>query len=96
MAAADRDVGDGVELGATFTKPNGELDDTTVEAFVMDPTGNVTPKTPTRLELGKYQVAFTLTMPGVWHWRITGTGNIEASTEGSITVRERRVPDVQA
>ena len=88
-----RDVGDSATLVAAFTDLDGNpRSPTSVVCRVLAPDGSVTTLPTTSAGVGDARAVLVLDAPGVWHWRISGEGAVQATTEGAIVVRSRRVP----
>lgn len=86
-------IGSVPEVTASF-KVNESLEDpTSVVATVESPTGTESNPTATRLAKGVYLVAFTVTEPGLWHYRITGDAPAEGAVEGDLLVADSQVLD---
>lgn len=91
------DIGDVVRLTATFTDTGGTAaDPSSVKFYYEDPSGNFSTETSTgnivNSAVGTYYVDLTLDESGVWEYRVSSTGTIQASEEGYFVARARRVP----
>lgn len=70
------------------------VDPETVVCTVRSPAGTNTEPEVTKAESGVYTAEFELTESGVsglWHYAFDGTGGSQASAEGTIRVRRRKV-----
>jgi len=92
---AEYDIGDGIELSATF-KLSGVPTDTTAVLKVLKPSGTVsTPALSNTPGSGIYKATVipAVNEHGTWWYRFSGTGTVQATTEKSFTVKRRKVPD---
>lgn len=81
-------VGDLVTFTAAFAAvaTNAAVNPTTVVITVRDPNGNPTTPVVSNPSLGVYQAQETITIPGLWQWKATGTGAAVAQGWASFTV----------
>lgn len=81
------DVGDVAVLTATFTTPANApaTPDAVTGTFTRpDKTTGTLVVTPTPGSPGVYTAPLDLTAPGVWSWRIAGTGAAKAAETGRL------------
>lgn len=87
------DLGDVVELEATFTDDDGELaDPTTITLKIKDPSANVTTLTYaaaelTRESMGVYYYNLTIDEAGMWYYRWISTGTPATAEEACFYCR---------
>lgn len=86
------DLNDTGSPTVTFTVDGTLTDPTTVTLTVRKPSGTTTSYTyaaaaVSRISLGVYRKNLTLDERGVWLFTFTGTGDCQASAEGTVTVR---------
>jgi hypothetical protein len=81
-------VGDQVLLTAACAVAATGLavDPTTVVITVKDPSGTVSTPAVTHPSTGVYQAAISITLPGMWQWKATGTGAAQAQNWTSFSV----------
>lgn len=83
------------ELAATFTNEDDELTDpTTVSLSVLPPDGDQDDYTGGQIDnpsVGLYTMVLLLDQPGRWHWRFTGTGDVEQVKDGYLIVKRSKL-----
>lgn len=85
---ASYDVGDLIPLTFTFRNPAGTLTNpTTVTLSIRDPAGTTTTPTPVNASTGVYTHDLTPNLPGLWEYRIVGTGAVAEAGEGALWAR---------
>jgi hypothetical protein len=100
MALEEYEIGDAVELYATFLNASAAAADPTDVTFTtVDPAGAETTYTwtggsggssadgVTRSGVGAYAKIVTPTVAGVWHYRRRGTGAVITADQGYFLVR---------
>ena len=96
--ASTYDVGDIVRLSATYTDTGGTPANPTTVFFVYErPSGSFSTETSTGVNVanptvGSFHLDIDIDEPGLWEYRVTSAGSIQASTEDYFVVRARRVP----
>lgn len=88
------DIGDLVQVTATFKNAAGApTDPTTVACEVRDPAGNTTTPPTSKASTGVYtaNVDLTAAKAGVWWYRFVGTGACQAAEEASFYVEASNV-----
>lgn len=90
------DIGDAVRFNANFKNSAGADTDPTVVVFkVKDPSGNAATYTyggtgsntlAVKDNTGDYHVDVTLDESGIWHYRWSGTGVLDAAEEAKLRV----------
>ncbi|MGD0387032.1 MAG: hypothetical protein ABSB73_12980 [Solirubrobacteraceae bacterium] len=82
-------VGDLVQLTATFSVIAGgePVDPSAVQITVCDPDLNETTPFVSNPQVGVFTALVSVTLPGKWRWRATGTGAAQASADGLFIVR---------
>lgn len=96
MASTDYYEGQRVLIEAEFRLLGVPTDPTIVQVLARKPFGNVTvynyPAVElTRRDVGLYETAILVDAPGQWHFRITGTGVVDAVTEVDLDVLDSNV-----
>jgi hypothetical protein len=89
------DVGDRLRLRVTFTDLDGTpADPTTVECFLLSPSGIETSPTVTNdpTAVGAFYADVDITASGVWTYRFEGTGAVKASEEALLVVDSTSFP----
>jgi len=90
---ADFDIGNLVTVQATFSDKDDVPTDTTAVFKYKGPDDvTVTDNSPANTDTGTYESDVDLTEAGVWHWRWSGTGVVQAALEGYITVKPTQFP----
>lgn len=84
------DIGDQVQVQATFTDSAGTVTNTTVVLTVERPDGTVSTVSTTNPSTGVYRGTVTVDAEGHWHYRFGGSGTIIAAEVGEFYVRRRR------
>jgi len=98
MALA-HDLGDRIELRASFISASGAFADPTEVTYrVKSPDGDVTVytyggATVTKNAVGSYSVWITPTVSGDWAWRAEATGSVVNAVEGRFRVAASEVID---
>lgn len=87
------DIGDVVELTATFTDPgtNESVDPDEVTCTVLSPAGETSTPAVSGSD-GVYTAEVEPDADGEWRFAFDGTGENKASAEGRFSVRKRRIP----
>jgi hypothetical protein len=88
------DIASLVQLTGTFKNAAGTLTDpSAVTCTVRDPAGAVTTPAASRASAGVWTATVDLTgaTPGVWNYRFSGTGTVQAAEEGSFYVETSNV-----
>jgi hypothetical protein len=87
------DIGDVVELEASFSEDGVAVDPGTVSCTVQPPNGGkdaqLTPEVSG--SGGTYTTSIEITQSGTWHYAFDGTPPHKASEEGVFKVRARQV-----
>lgn len=96
MADTDYYEGQRVLLEAEFRLLGVPTDPTIVQVIARDPLGSSTvytyPATElTKRDTGLFETAILVNMPGQWHFRVIGTGVIDAVTESELNVLKSNV-----
>ena len=99
MKINTHDVGDLVELRATFTKADGvtKVDPTKVVCTVEHPDGFTETPAVTKVETGVYKATVEVTETTVdqpkvaWRYAFDGTGTFQASSELYFLARRREI-----
>jgi hypothetical protein len=92
------DIGDIVRLSASYTDTGGTPANPTTVAFVYErPSGSYSTETSTgpnvtNPSVGSFHLDVEIDEAGLWEYRVTSAGSIQASTEDYFIVRARRVP----
>jgi hypothetical protein len=84
----DIEVGDLVQLTAVFSNAaTGQaVSPTTVVITVRDPNGNLSTPAVQNPSTGVYQASVSITIPGMWQYKATGTGAAQAQEWDSFSV----------
>lgn len=92
-AATVYDIGDSVEMTASFTNSAGvAANPTTVVCSIKAPDGTVTNSTTvTNTGVGEYNAVIDPTSAGRHYYRFVGTGTLKAAEENVFIVREQKV-----
>lgn len=86
------DIGDLVNVTATFRDEDGELaDPDTVVLTVLKPDGMATTVEAGSTVTGIWTGEISPDAHGTWRYRFAGTGAVKAAGEGAFNVRRRRV-----
>lgn len=90
MAISSYDVGDLVQLTASFSVGGVATDPTSVVCTIISPLSVVTTLATTQDSTGNYHAQFDLTgaVAGIWTYRWEGTGAAQAAEEARFYVRE--------
>ena len=84
------DIDSVTTLSVSFdvTSNSSPVDPTTVSLVIKAPDGTVTTVTPTRISTGVYSYNLSLVEAGYYYYKFYGTGNLTASDDGTLFVRE--------
>jgi hypothetical protein len=87
------DIGDQVEIEATFTDPKTKalVEPASVICTVLDGKNETLTPEVTNTK-GIYSVSVGINAAGYWHYAFDGSGGYKASAERSFKVREQKVP----
>jgi hypothetical protein len=96
MASTDYYEGQRILVEAEFRLLGVPTDPTIVQVLARSPQGTVNVYTYPAVELtkrdvGLYETSILADVPGQWHFRVTGTGVIDAVTEVELNVLESGV-----
>ena len=80
-------LGATVELSGTFTVDAVGTDPTMTTLTVEAPDGVTSTPPVTDTGAGTWKATFVVDKPGLWHWRLVGTGTAAAIDEGVLYVR---------
>lgn len=96
MSSSDYYEGQRVLVETEFRLLGVPVDPTIVQVFAKNPLGSVNVFTYpavelTRRDTGLYETAILVDMGGQWHFRVVGTGVVDAVTEIDLDVLESKV-----
>lgn len=88
----EKDIGDAHRMRTTFKVGDTPTDPTTVSLIVTDPSGNQATYTYGAAEITKEGTGIfyrdeILDEAGEWHWRMVGTGTVDAVYQERLAVR---------
>lgn len=81
------DIGDVVRVTATFTVAGVATNPAAVTFRIKPPAGAPTAISGTQTATGTYTTDINATLPGIWYYRVEGTGAAQAAAEGSFHVQ---------
>lgn len=87
MTRKYRQVGDEPTITTTFTLNNTGTNPSTVTAHVISPLNATAAHAITASGNGIYYFKFYLALEGTYHWRVLGSGTVNAAVYGEIPVR---------
>jgi|SRR5215472_13686878 len=88
------DLGTAIVLTGNFADPTGKpADPGEVTVRILDPDGNESSMTPSKIDTGVYQVALDPDVPGVWFYRFEGTAPVDTAMEANFVVASSQFVD---
>lgn len=92
MNLEEFDIGDAVRMRATFTVGTTPTDPSTITLHVTDPSANIATYTYGAAQLIKESTGVfyrdeIVDEAGEWHWRMVGTGTVDAVFQRRFAVR---------
>ena len=88
------DLGTAIVLTGKFADTsNNPADPGMVTVRVLDPNGVETVLTPSKIDVGIYQVPLDPLAPGVWFYRFEGTSPVDTAMEANFVVASSQFED---
>lgn len=89
MRADPYDIGDTAVVTLTFTVDGVATDPTTASVDIVSPSGVPSTETPTKTDVGVYELALDCTEAGTWRLFGKGTGAAKCAQPYEIFVRAK-------